>query len=235
MTEPQILQAYRSLSAPTAPPDDLLAGVGRRIRRRRTMRRALVSVAAVAVAAGTATQVLGGSDGGDRVANDPGTTDTSSLTYTDTDGSTYTWEAKDIGLACATSERDGKAFQVLTLTSNAMLQAAAQDVAPPEETFTGPVLHVELLTEKVRPGQTFDLPYESVDGSSDRRTMTFFFTNGVTDDSNELSSAQPGSSGTVTVHEASCDPTPTLSIEIDGTLGSEVDQPALAIKGSYHS
>jgi hypothetical protein len=237
MHEPEILEAYRNLSNPVSAPPDLLEKVERRITRRRRVRRGAVAVAAVAVVGGVGVGVLGGGDGGgdDRVADDPGGTDSSTLTYTDTDGSTYSFEAQDIGITCRTSDREGKSFEVLTLTLNAMLPAAAQVVAPPDEAFTGPVLHVEVLTEKVEPGQVFPLPYETVDGSSSRRAMTFFFTNGIDDDSNELSSAESDSSGTVTVHEATCGPDPSLWVEIDGTLGSEVEQPPVAIKGEYRS
>ncbi len=123
---------------------------------------------------------------------------------------------------------------MLALTLNAMVPAVGQDEAPPDEAFTGPVLHVEVITDEVRPGQVFDLPFD-VDTGSDRRPMTFFFTNGVDDDSNELSSAEPGSSGTVTVHEATCGPSPSLWVEVDGTLGSEEQQAPLAIEGEYRS
>ena len=44
-----------------------------------------------------------------------------------------------------------------------------------------------------------------------------------------------GSSGTVTLHEAACGPSPSLWVEIDGTLGSEEQMDALAIEGEYRS
>ena len=73
---------------------------------------------------------------------------------------------------------------------------------------------------------------------SPKSPFTFFFTAQAHREgkrANELSSAEAGSSGTVTIHEASCGPNPTLSLDIAGTLGSEVEQQALAIEGSYHS
>jgi len=236
MNEPDILEAYRALSRPTSAPPDLLERVDRRLTRRRTARRTTAAVAVLAVAGGIGVATLGGGNG-DRgqVADDPGGTDSSTLTYTDTDGSTYRFEAQDISVVCSTSDRQGTTFQVLTLTLNAMIPAAVLGVVPPDEAFTGPVLHVELLTDQVEPGQVFDLPYDTPGGRSERRAMTFFITNGVGDDANELSSAEPGSTGTVTVNEARCGSSPALDLEIDGKLGSEVEQPALAIAGRYRS
>ena len=236
MNEPEILEAYSRLSAPISAPDDVLATVDRRIRRRRTARRGVAAVATLAVAGGIGFATLGGSDGGaTNVAEDAGG-DYSSLTYTDTDGSTHTFDAKDIGIACTTQDRSGDQVEVLTLTNNTMVGATAPGEGDPDVPFTGDaVLHVELLLSKVRPGQVFDLPYDSRSGSSETRAMTFFFTNGIVEGSNELNSGEAGSSGTVTLHEATCGPSPSLWIEIDGVLGSEVEQPAMAIVGEYRS
>jgi len=43
-------------------------------------------------------------------------------------------------------------------------------------------------------------------------------------DGNEVSSSQPGAAGTVPVLEVSCEPVPTLRVEFDPTLGSDVDR-----------
>ena len=190
-----------------------------RIRRRRTVRRGVVGVAALAVAGGVGFVTLGGGDGKDgQVAGDPGGgTDTSTLTYTDTDGSTYTFDAADIEVSCPTPGPDGRQHLVLSR---------------PEEAL--PVLWVDIQVDEVEPGQVFDLPYD-VDGGSDELPMIFFFTTDDGDRSNELGSNMTGSSGTVTLHEAACGPSPSLWVEIDGTLGSEEQMDALAIEGEYRS
>ena len=49
---------------------------------------------------------------------------------------------------------------------------------------------------------------------------------------NEVSSSEAGAAGTVRVLEASCDPVPVLRLEVDMTLGSEVEQNTLDLAGS---
>lgn len=219
MNEPEILEAYRTLSAPVSAPPDVLERVERRITRRRRARHGVVAVAALAAVGGVGVTVLGGNDGDgtDRVANDPGGSETSTLTYTNTDGSTYTFAAEDIEVTCPAPGPDGRQHLVLSRPTQAL-----------------PVLYVDVQVDEVTPGQVFDLPYD-VDGGSEKLPMIFFFTTDGGDDSNELGSNMAGSTGTVTLHEATCGPTPSLWIEIDAVLGSEVEQPALAIEGSYHS
>ena len=218
--EPELLRAYRDLGAPVSPPDGLLTSVRRGIRRRRAVRGGLATAAVVALTGGVAVQALGGSDGsGDRVAADPGGTATSTLTFTRTDGSTYTFGAGDLEVTCPVPGPESDGRQHLVLSRKDRVQ---------------PVLYVDLLVDKVAHDKVFDLPYD-VGGGTDKLPMIFFFTSTEGDDANELASNMPGSSGTVTVHEASCGPAPSLWIEIDGVLGSEVEQPALAIEGEYRS
>jgi hypothetical protein len=108
---------------------------------------------------------------------------------------------------------------------------------PGEEAVeSAPLLYVEVLVDKVAPGQEFRLPYDSRSGDTSDRAMTFFFASREGGKrANEVSSSEPGATGTVTVNEASCGVNPTLSIDVAGTLGSEVDQPAMAIEGGYRS
>lgn len=218
MNEPEILEAYRDLSSPTSPPDDLLARVDRRIRRRRATRRGLAGVAALAVAGGIGVVTLGGGDdGGESLVADQGGTDTSTLTYTDVDGSTYTFDAADLEIACSTPEPGAPQRLILSRGDEAQ-----------------PVLYADFVVDKVEPGEVFQMPVDGP-GGSDTYPMLLFFTNGTDDGANELTSAMMDATGTITVHEAACGPTPSLWFEVDATLGSEVEQPALAIKGEYRS
>jgi hypothetical protein len=235
MNEPEILDAYRGLSTPESPPADLLDRVNGRIGRRRTIRRAVTGLAAAAVVGGTSVVLLGGSDGTDTkdvVADDPGSSST--LTFTHVDGGTYTFAAADLGLFCTTSD---SGTESLLLTRADLVDDLEAGREPGERALeSAPLLYVEVLVDKVEPGQEFRLPYDSRSGDSSDRAMTFFFASqegGMR--ANEVSSAEPGATGTVTVHEASCGANPTLSIDIAGTLGSEVEQQAMAIEGSYRS
>lgn len=229
--EPEILQAYVGLGTPTSPPEDLLVRVERGIRRRRNVRRGMAGAAVLAVVGGVGVGVLGGDDGSVQVAEDTG--DTSTLTYTETDGATFTFEAEDIDVACST---DGKRLYLARNQSADAVRAGRMPGDFPESQLVLPVLYVELIVGKIDPGETFELPFDARSGDSDERAMTFFFTAGdEVDDSNELSSSESGSSGTVTIHEASCGPTPSLWIEIDAVLGSEEQLAPLAMKGEYRS
>jgi len=230
MTEPEILEAYRDLSNPTSPPADLLTSVDRRIRRRRTTRRTVAGVAALAVAGGIGVVALGGDDGDATQVADGGNPDISTLVATLSDGSTQTWAADDISVGC---DPDGTR---LWLAHNSVVESFMDAKGQEESDVVLPVLLVELVVADVRPGQVFDLPYDSRSGSTEDRAMTFFFTaDEGRDRDNELSSAESGSSGTVTVRDFGCGTTPHLDLAVDATLGSEVNQPALAIQGEYRS
>jgi hypothetical protein len=235
MNEPEILDAYRGLSTPESPPADLLDRVHGRIGRRRTVRRAATGIAVAAIVGGASVVLLGGSDerdAGDLVATDPGATST--LTFTHLDGGTYTFAGADLGLLCKSSD---SGVESLILTRADLVDGVKADREPSEKALeSGPLLYVEVLVDKVAPGQEFHLPYDSRSGDSSDRAMTFFFASQEGGKrANEVSSSEPGAAGTVTVNAATCGPTPTLDIEIAGTLGSEVEQQAMAIEGSYRS
>lgn len=228
--EAEILGAYRALGGPVSPPDDMFSRVERGIRRRRRGRRAVAGVAALAIAGTVGVSLLGGSDTDRDLVADGGGSDISTLTATLSDGSTQTFDATDIAVAC---NKDGTR---LWLARNAMAESFLTARGPEETAFEAPVLIVELVVADVRPGQVFELPYDSASGDTDDRALTFFFTaDEGRDRDNELSSAEPGSAGTVTVRDLGCGPTPFLDLIVDATLGSEVEQPALAIKGEYRS
>lgn len=236
--EPEILEAYGGLSTPVSAPADVLDRVEHRIRRRRTARRGVVAVAALAVVGAVGTQVLGGSagdDGSRQVASDPGDgAATSTLTFTGGDGVEHLFAADELSALCTTGD---SGVETLVLTRSDVAAAVEAGEEPSEEVLAkGPLLYVEVHVDDVTPGRVFALPFDSTTGDSGDRVMTFFFAaeEGAAR-ANELSSAEPGASGTVTVHDASCGPTPSLWIEIDGTLGSEVEQPTRAITGEYRS
>jgi hypothetical protein len=235
MNDQDILEAYRGLSTPESPPADLLDRVHGRIGRRRTVRRVVAGLAAVAVSGGTSAVLLGGSDGttaNDLVATDPEASST--LTFTHVDGGTHTFAAADLGLFCSAPDSGPER---LFLTRADLVDDLRAGREPGEEVLAAaPLLYVELLVGQITPGQEFRLPYESSSGDTDDRLMTLFVASEEGGPrANEVSSAEPGAAGVVTVREATCGPTPTLSIEIDGKLGSEVEQQALAIEGGYRS
>jgi hypothetical protein len=93
-------------------------------------------------------------------------------------------------------------------------------------------LHFEARLDKVAGGRTFSLPAESSSGSSDDRAMTLF---SASDEggprANELSSAESQASGIIRVVSASCGATPGLALEVDATLGSEVERAPMRISG----
>jgi hypothetical protein len=235
MNEQDILEAYRDLSTPPSPPTDVLDRVHSRIGRRRTARRGVAGIAAVAAIGGAGVVILGGSDRtseSDLVATDPGATST--ITFTHVAGGTYTFAAADLGILCTTRDSGG---ETLILTRADLVDDLRAEREPSQGVLAAaPLLYVELLVDQVEPGQEFQLPYESTSGDSGDRLMTFFVASEEGGPrANEVSSAEPGAAGVVTVHEATCGPTPSLWIEIDATLGSEVEQPPLAIKGEYRS
>lgn len=227
--EPEIVEAYLGLSTPVSPPEDLLARIDRGIRRRRNVRRGVAGVAALAVVGGVGVSVLGGDDGR-QVAEDP--RDSSTLTYTDTDSSTFTFEAEDIDVAC---NKDGSRMYLLRNNHADAVRAGRSPLDVPEDQWVLPVLYVELRLDEIDPPKTYNLPFEG-QPHQEIRGMAFFFTAGTElEGSNELSSAQPDSSGRVILHEATCGPNPSLWIEIDAVLGSEEEMAPLAIKGEYRS
>ena len=83
-------------------------------------------------------------------------------------------------------------------------------------------------------GQTFQLP---VDGDSEHVALNLFAADPdvapTEKRANEVSSAEYGSTGTIVVAHASCDPTPVLDLEADVTLGSEVEQGTLDLAGFF--
>ena len=238
-TDDEIQLAYGHLDDALSPPADGAERIGRRMTvRRRRRRAALAGTGAVTAAAVVgAVLVLGGGDtGGPDAATDPATPteERSALVLTRPDGSTY--DFGELTVSCEPpmlfgdlSTPPGKRiwmYSQMSFTGTA--DEADSRLVDPFVTFEG-------IVSKIQGGRTFELASESASGDSERRPMTLFVadTEG-TPRSNEVSSSEAGSAGTVTVLEASCDPTPVLRLEIDATLGSEVEQNTLAVAGVVH-
>ena len=100
-----------------------------------------------------------------------------------------------------------------------------------DEALTEPYFFVAVLVDEAD-GKTYKLPLDRADGPSDEDPLVVFAA-GAGEDANEVSSAEPGAAGTVRVVRASCDPTPVLKLEVDTTLGSEVEQGTEKLVGTY--
>jgi len=228
-----IQQAFDRLATALAPPPDLAGRVERRLEARRRVRRAGVAGAACVVAAGVVggAWLLGSGDRGvDTIAEDVPASATGQFVLTRPDGSTY--EMTDLIVSCegpfgSPIQGASPGPQQIWLTSS-----------PPELTAGGKVLEhpfvmFEGIVEKID-GRTFELP---VDGSSDGRPFTLFAIDSEVGPSrpeaNEASSAEDGAAGSVVVARASCDGAPVLDLEIDATLGSEVEQGTLHVSGEF--
>jgi hypothetical protein len=215
MTEEQIRDGYERLDSALHAPMDALDRVERRMRARRRRRRAGIGVgAAVVVAAigGYVAVSAGGSDDGREglVGVD---TPPDSLVMTRPDGSTYAFE--DITVTCDAPSGEGVGEvggRHLLLTSPRRLDG---------ERLLQPFVMIEADVAELDGPRTFTLPVESADGSSESLPMTVFVadTEGAPDGNEVVSST--GSTGTVRVTRASCDPTPVLELELDVTLASE--------------
>jgi len=221
--DPEIRDAYARLGRSLGAPADVLSRVEHRMGARRRRRVAAVGgVSALAlVVAGTAAAlaVRGGDDPSTtHVVDEPAGPDgpVSTLSFTRADGSTYTF--RDIKVSCR--KDPDSARQLVLATSPRKVRG---------DTLLEPFFMFQASLDDVAGGRTFTLPME--DMATDKMPMILFF---ATDEggprANELSSAQQ-SSGTVEVTSASCGPTPSLGLEIDATLGSEVDQKAMSIAG----
>jgi hypothetical protein len=234
MTDQQIEDAYRRMDTALTPPTDVVARVERRIRVRRSRRRVALAGVAGLVVAGTVSGalLLGGGDGqdGDSIATDPPTPH-GVLVLTRPDGSTY--EMSDLTVSCDPPPF----FDGLEVPKDqthiwlySPLDASKRDV------LKHPFAYFEAIVAEVD-GRTFQLPVTQGDDPGERPFTLFAADQDARPDEHPVtgfSSSELGAAGTVVVKRASCDPAPVLELEVDTTLGSEVQQGTLGLVGSYH-
>lgn len=223
-TDQQIRDGLARLTSALAPPPDTTGRVARRISARRHRRRAGLAgcgLAAITVV-GAAAVMTGGDDTG-TVAVDPASPD-GSLLLTRPDGSTFSFA--DVAVECG-EEEPGR------------IAVLAQSPRHGDDSrLLSPLFYMAVDLRSVELGRTYDLPLpERVSDSdpfvSDSDPFIVFVADaGTSDEGNEVSSSQPGAAGTVRVVRASCDPLPTLHVELDATLGSEVGQGTLHVSGT---
>lgn len=225
-TDEQIRAAYQRLDAALAPPPDADRRVARRSAARRRRRRAAalgVTAVVVCAVAGTAVRLAGGEESADTVATDPTSGPVSTLLMTRPDGSTVAFP--DIVVSCddAAGGAPSDHGQRITAASPRRLDG---------ERLQEPLVYFEGILAKIQGDRTFTLAHK-ISQDSDQRPMILFIadTQGA-DGGNEVSSEQHGTAGNVRVVRASCDPEPVLELEVDATLGSEVEQGTLDIAGS---
>lgn len=231
MTEEQIRDGYDRLGGALAPPLDALERVDRRMRARRRGRRAAVvggTALALAAIAGSAVALAGGEDGSETVAVDQ-PAPVSTLTMSRPDGSTYAFS--DVTVSCAPPPgTEGNTMGTagrIWLTSP-MPEDVASDGARPDRPF----VYFEGIVSELQGDPTFRLPVTGP-GDSSTYPLTFFVGDTVgTSRPNEVSSAEYESTGAVRVLDASCEPVPTLHLEVAATLGSEVRQQSLRVVGA---
>ena len=231
----RISEAYQRLGTVLAPPPDALVGIERRIGARRRRRRTAL--------AGGAALLLGGAVGGAVLlgsgdAADPGrvATDTptarpveqgGSFTVTRPDGSRTVID--DLMLSC-TRTPEGRPAEPghIYLWSPVRLNASGDRLVRPYVSFDALVQEAD--------GKDYILPVDHTDTERGHGGVLLYAaeaSHGRNDQSNEVSSAQGGASGTIKVAHASCTPTPTLELEVRTELASEVGQGILGVTGSY--
>ena len=234
MSEQQIKDGYDRLDAALTPPLDAEQRVQRRVTARRRQRRtAIAGVATLGVLAvgGTIVALASGDDGsGTPVATDTGSGPVSTLVMTRPDGSTVAFD--DVTVSCDPPRTaagdpiaDG-AGRIWMYSPMGFTGSEAED----DVQATKPFIYFEGIVADLQDGPTFHMPVDGP-GDSESYPMTLFMldTEG-TPDQNEVASSVE-STGTVRVLRAACDPTPVLELEVDATLGSEVEQDPLDIRG----
>jgi hypothetical protein len=222
----QLQDAYTRLGTALLPPPDVAVRVEREVGARRRRRRVTAAGAALVVAAGVAGGAVllgGGDDGGhDVVATDPGSPH-GTFTLTRQDGSSVTFD--DFTLSCDTTPLGGASDPgTVNLWSPFHLDDSGEEL-------TEPFVYVAVAVDQFD-GRTVRLPYDDADEETGVPPLMVFAAESGKD-GNEVSSAQPRAAGTVRVVRASCDPTPVLQLEVDTTLGSEVQQGTLDLAGSF--
>jgi hypothetical protein len=140
------------------------------------------------------------------------------LTFTRSGGSTY--EIHDAKVACG-SDQENEDVTVVRLS------------APANPEHRGSRLLEPFLVVTAAPGAqgVYELPLDGGDLSAGETPPVAVF--GVdSEDRNELSGSVEVATGTVRILEATCDPSPKLSVTMRATLGSEYgDMPTMHVVG----
>ena len=218
MTEEQIRDGYERLDSSLHPPMDAVHRVEERIAVRRRRRRASTAVAAAAVVAAVGGYVAVSSGGSDDdrdssvIAVDP---PPSALVLTRPDGSTYDFE--DLTISCDPPT----AFGGEPGAGDGTRVYLYSPIMVKGERISQPFVMVEAVLDGVQEGRTLDLPLADGGGSDEGPPLTVFVadTEGAPDGNEVVSSGS--STGTLTITQASCDPTPVLELTVDATLASE--------------
>ncbi len=215
----EIEAAYARLASSLAPPTDAPARIETRLRNRRRHRRQGLVLACALLLTGAGAVGLGATQGDDSslVTDRSGPTNvgSSALALDLPDGSTH--DFVDFRIRCEATEGG----DLITASTPRELVG---------DRLLEPWLYFEALVDDVEDGAVFDLPFRS---SARQGTQMVLFAALAEDPSanNEVSSAQPGGSGTVEVVSASCGPTPHLTMIVDAVLGSEVSQDPVRVVG----
>ncbi len=140
------------------------------------------------------------------------------LVFTRADGSSY--EIQDAVATCYAAEQK-PGLEVVRLTAPARVTMGKQ---------AAPYFMVEVV-----PGTTgtFRLPLKERDWEAGPSDVTVFALDSRRH--NELSGSQEEATGQITVREATCDPEPRLSVQVEGKLVSEIGLPPVRVKGGMAS
>jgi hypothetical protein len=219
--DPGLMQLYALLGSDDAMITPLVGQVDARMRWRRQRRRRAVLVSAVAVLGAVGAVAAGVND---RDGSEPAMSardNVNTLTITQADGSTHTFD----GLTVECTSDSGTDDQTLQVVSHPRLSGGE-----PVEPF----LFLEVHSAEIGAGeQVFRLP---VTGRNQARPFTLYVGTEPAQDgeNNEVSSAEPGASGTVAISNLACGLAPTIDLVVDATLGSEVSQQPIKIEGALY-
>jgi hypothetical protein len=240
MTEQQIKDGYGRLGEALAPPQDTLERVDRRLRERRRRRRTALAgggVLGILATGGVVVAALSGDEGTNQppVAVDPGPAPRSSLVLTRSDGTTVAFP--DVTVSCdppvteagdPISEETGRIWLYSPIRTSGSEKGDDVVLHEPFVYFEGDA------TKIARRTYTFPNDWNM---ATAKMPMILFAADPdqqVDGRANEASSQEMDTKGTVQVLEASCDPAPVLRIQVDMTLGSELEGPPVDVRGAAH-
>lgn len=236
LNDEEITAAFARLDGALAPPMDGAQRIERRLVTRRRRRRAAAAgtLSLVAVATvGTVVLIGSGDDGSHDIAVDQPnapSTPVSTLVMTRPDGSTYAFD--DVTVSCEPPPGTEGATQG-TAGRIWMTSPMPPDVASDDARLDRPFVYFEGVVAKLQGDRLLELPVTGP-GDSSSRPLTLFVADplGNRERANEVSSAGTGAVGTVRVLRATCTPAPALELEVDATLGSEVQQDTRDLAGT---